>query len=118
MPLVRRRGVRSAFGGARSDDNRGQPTAHEVFDRDAVRLRSLFAVPRRLGGVEAGGGGPAPAPAAAAAAAGGGVTVTPMVAPISVAPGALEYRVLAGYGAPAQRFPVAFDTNFGVSVLR
>ncbi|XP_052159426.1 aspartyl protease AED1-like [Oryza glaberrima] len=108
MPLVRR-------GGARSDENRGQPTADEVFDRDAVRLRSLFAVPRQLGGVEAGGGAPAPA---LAAAAGGGVTVTPMVAPISVAPGALEYRVLAGYGAPAQRFPVAFDTNFGVSVLR
>ncbi|KAF2926441.1 hypothetical protein DAI22_06g128100 [Oryza sativa Japonica Group] len=115
MPLVHRRGIRSAFGGARSDENGGQPTADEAFDRDAVRLRSLFAVPRQLGGVEAGGGAPTPAPAAAA---GGGVTVTPMVAPISVAPGALEYRVLAGYGAPAQRFPVAFDTNFGVSVLR
>uniref|UniRef100_A0A0E0LAV4 Peptidase A1 domain-containing protein n=1 Tax=Oryza punctata TaxID=4537 RepID=A0A0E0LAV4_ORYPU len=113
MPLVHRRGIRSAFGGARRDEN-GQPNADDVFDRDALRLRSLFALPKQLGGTEAeAGGGPAPTPAAA-----GGVTVTPMVAPISVAPGALEYRVLAGYGSPAQQFPVAFDTNFGVSVLR
>uniref|UniRef100_A0A0D9WPN6 Peptidase A1 domain-containing protein n=1 Tax=Leersia perrieri TaxID=77586 RepID=A0A0D9WPN6_9ORYZ len=103
MPLVHRRGpCGSPLGGARSNDNE-HPTADDVFDRDALRLRSLFAA--RQGGVQA-------------AAEEASLTIPATSTPISVAPGALEYRVLAGYGTPVQRFNVAFDTNYGASVLR
>ncbi|KAF0904261.1 hypothetical protein E2562_033025 [Oryza meyeriana var. granulata] len=109
VPLVHRRGAcGSALAGRRSDENE-HPTADEVFDRDRLRLRSLFAA--QLGSAAA-ADGPAPAPAVA------GVTVPATGTPISVAPGALEYRILVGYGTPAQQYPVAFDTNFGASLLR
>jgi hypothetical protein len=87
----------------------GKAALHEILNRDGVRMRYISEVQ-------------APAAAAATPASSAtpasGVTVPAATQKvITNLPGLFTYTVLAGYGTPAQQFPVYFDTS-GMSNLR
>ncbi|KAL6596615.1 hypothetical protein ACP70R_047258 [Stipagrostis hirtigluma subsp. patula] len=91
LPVVHRLSPCSTLGAARDKE---MPSAADVLRRDALRLRSLF---RKDSG-------------ASAVSSGARITIPNRGDPVGALPGASEYHVVAGFGTPAQKFTVGFDT--------
>ncbi|CAL5047457.1 unnamed protein product [Urochloa decumbens] len=111
LPLMHRDSPCSPLASAGKKNRQASST--DVFERDVQRLRTIFAV-TRPGKADASAAAPAPAPASS------GVTLPITGTDNSPVLGSLDYSVTVGFGTPAQKLPMDFDTlRLGsVSTLR
>lgn len=115
LPLMHRSHPCSGVGKADRNLDDESSAEESVLRRDALRLASLF------GEEEAGSddANVACAPTPSSSSGGGGASLPTKGDPLRSPPGALEYHVTAGFGTPAQKFPVGFDTaTHGATLLQ
>uniref|UniRef100_A0A453REW5 Peptidase A1 domain-containing protein n=5 Tax=Triticinae TaxID=1648030 RepID=A0A453REW5_AEGTS len=82
LPVMHRR---SACTPSSAGLDQSKPSVRDTFDRDALRLSTLFGK--------------------------SGVTIPSTGTPLAALPGASEYHVAVGFGTPVQKFHVGFDTG-------